>query len=268
VGVGGYAAGPIVLAAALMGKRTMIHEQNTIPGITNRVLARFVDLIFMAFEASRTYFPEKKIRVIGNPIRRDLIREAVKIREGGEDGANRRTILVLGGSQGAHFLNTEIPKVLVKLGERMPLNVVHQTGPKDEAIVSDFYSLQQMHADVRPFIHDMAWTYSKSDFVICRAGALTVSELCLFGLPALLIPFPFAADNHQELNAMEMVKHGAAYMVKQSEFTSENAASLLEKVLSDPQNLKTMSEKSKQLGRLDSARIIVDAIYQGIGERR
>ncbi|MBU1149559.1 MAG: undecaprenyldiphospho-muramoylpentapeptide beta-N-acetylglucosaminyltransferase, partial [Proteobacteria bacterium] len=194
IGVGGYASGPAVLAARLMGVKTAIAEQNAIPGLTNRILGRFAQKIFLAFSASKQWFPAGRTRVTGNPIRAAFFEEKTEDRK--KD--RRFTLLIFGGSQGAHAINRF---VIESLDGLLPLKdelrFIHQTGEKDREIVAAAYLERGMEAEVSPFIVDMATAYRSADLLVCRAGATSIAEITAGGKAAILIPFPFAAADHQ-----------------------------------------------------------------------
>jgi len=252
IGVGGYASGPVVLAAALGGRPTAILEQNSVPGFTNRVLERFVKLVFGAFEGARKRFPVKKFRLVGNPIRKKL-RERM-------DGASGRGqgVLVVGGSQGAHAVNELVLEAMKLLGDRAP-RLVHQTGATDFAAMQQKYD-GSANVTVTAFIDDMAAAYRGAQLVVCRAGASTLAELTALGLPSLLIPFPHAADDHQTQNAREIEAAGGARVLVQSETTPKILADTMTSLLADEAALQRMGAASRALGKPDAHAEIADAL--------
>jgi UDP-N-acetylglucosamine--N-acetylmuramyl-(pentapeptide) pyrophosphoryl-undecaprenol N-acetylglucosamine transferase len=258
VGVGGYASGPVVLMARLMGVKTAILEQNSLPGLANKILGRFVHAVFLAFEETRRFFKAKKIHMTGNPIRRDirLALEAV----GGERRAGARLrLFVFGGSQGASALNDIAADAVGLLTRRgVALDVVHQTGEAHLAATRDRYRASGVEADLRPFIKDMAAEYRRADLVVARAGATTVAELGVVGRPAILVPYPFAADNHQEINAREMAEAGAALMYRQAELTPAKLADAVAELVAHPESLARMGSAMKALGKPEAAAAILD----------
>jgi UDP-N-acetylglucosamine--N-acetylmuramyl-(pentapeptide) pyrophosphoryl-undecaprenol N-acetylglucosamine transferase len=263
IGVGGYASGPMVLAAALARRPTAILEQNSVPGITNRILGRLVRAVFAAFGESRRYFPARKVRLAGNPIRARL-REALI----GDDAAMQqhegRSLLVCGGSQGAHPVNELVVEAIALLAAegRLPggLKLVHQTGKDDAASVAERYRSAGVVADVRAFIDDMASAYRGADLVIGRAGATTIAELTALGRASLLIPFPQAADDHQTVNARSLERAGAARVLAQATLTPRALADAIAELLSDGATRARMAIAARSLGRPDAAREIVDAL--------
>jgi len=252
IGVGGYASGPVVLAARMRGIPTAICEQNSIPGLTNKLLGRFVRRVFLSFDESRRFFKAKKIAMTGNPVRRDLLQKLLAPPEAHE-GVH---VLVVGGSQGAVAVNELASQALIALGTKV--SIVHQTGEKDLAATQERYAKAGVAADCRAFIKDMASAYLAADLIIGRAGATTVAELAIAGKPAIFMPYPFAADNHQELNAREMAAKGAALMFKQSELTAATLADALRPLLSDPSRRAEMGAAMKSLARPQAAAAVVD----------
>ncbi len=257
IGVGGYASGPVVLMARLAGISTAICEQNSIPGLTNKILARVARTAFLSFDESRRYFPARKVVMSGNPVRRDL---RAKLLAPGErvEAVGRVHVLVCGGSQGAVAVNDVASRALIELAATESLAVIHQTGEKDLAATRDRYAAAGVTADCHAFIKDMASAYHAADLVIGRAGATTVAELAIAGKPAVFIPYPFAADNHQEINAREMATRGAALVFRQSELTPQALAAALRPLIEDPVRRAEMGQAMKSLARPDAASRIVE----------
>lgn len=258
VGVGGYVSGPLVLSAAVLRVPTAICEQNTVPGVTNRILGRFVKRVFVSFKGSGKFFAEDKVIVTGNPVRNEILQNASTVRV-----PETLTCLVFGGSQGAGKLNCSVPEALSRIG-RKDLFVIHQTGTVDVDSVKKAYDRFHIHADVLTFIDDMAGAYGKCDFVIGRAGAGTVAEITALGKPSLLVPFPHATHNHQYENARALERAGAAILVKDEEATPENIARALD-ILLNKDKLNTMAESAGKLGRPGAAAEIVDEISKMAG---
>jgi UDP-N-acetylglucosamine--N-acetylmuramyl-(pentapeptide) pyrophosphoryl-undecaprenol N-acetylglucosamine transferase len=258
IGVGGYASGPVVLAAKLRGIPTAICEQNSIPGLTNKMLGKLVRQVFLSFDESKRFFKAKKIVMSGNPVRRDLLQ---KLLAAGAGATTRQTVsvLVVGGSQGAVAVNALAAEALSTLAKSgLSLSIVHQTGEKDLEPTSTKYKDAGVTADCRAFIKDMAAAYQAADLIIGRAGATTVAELAIAGKPAIFIPYPFAADNHQELNAREMADKGAALMFKQSELTAEKLADALRPLLADAGKRTEMGAAMKSLAKPTAAATVID----------
>ncbi len=262
VGVGGYASGPVVLMARLMGVKTAILEQNSLPGLANKILGRFVHAVFLAFAETRRFFKTSKILMTGNPIRRDIRLALQAVGAGGdaESGAERRLrLFVFGGSQGASALNDMVADAAgVLAGRGVAVDIVHQTGDAHLEATRARYEAAGVAADLRPFIVDMAAEYRRADLVIARAGATTVAELGVVGRPAILVPYPFAADNHQEVNAREMAQAGAALMFRQTELTAEKLADAVAELAAHPERLAEMGSAMKALGKPQAAAAILD----------
>jgi len=259
LGVGGYSAGPFCLAAKLMGIPTAIHEQNSYPGVTNRLLSKFVDRIFISFEESRPYFKKRSPVLTGNPVRRELLLGQAKRPEKGDEF----TVLVVGGSQGAKAINEAFEEALIFLNSRgKMIEVIHQTGKGDHSRVAEEYRVRGLKGDVLPFIKDMGAAYNRADIVVGRAGATTISELAALGKPSILIPYPHATNNHQEINAGVLVRAGGAEMILQKNLNGEVMARALMKYMDDRSGLKKMGEEARKISRTNAAKIIVDQIVE------
>ena len=265
LGTGGYVSGPVVLSASLFGIPTGICEQNSVAGVTNRILGKFVKKVFTTFEGTENSFSRDKIIVTGNPIRKDILDSEVARYKGGkiQGRAGNLTCLVFGGSQGAATLNRSVPEAIYKTGIK-DIHVIHQTGAGSLEEVMEFYKKHNISAEVLTFIDDMAGAYARSDFVIGRSGAGTVAEVTALGKPSLLIPFPYATHNHQYENAKSLESAGAAILIKDEEASPETIASALG-ILKDEDCLKDMREAAKRLGKPLAAVRIVDEIYRLTG---
>jgi UDP-N-acetylglucosamine--N-acetylmuramyl-(pentapeptide) pyrophosphoryl-undecaprenol N-acetylglucosamine transferase len=267
LGVGGYASGPLVLAARGMQIRRFIHEQNAIPGFTNRLLARFVDRVFISLEQSRSFFPKDTTLLTGNPIRKEI---AAAVGEAGEEkgpGALFR-LLVFGGSAGAHSINMNMIAALPYLHEvKERLAITHQTGENDLEEVRAAYVREGVSATVVPFIDNMAEVYRGSDLVICRAGATTIAEVTASGRACIFIPYPHAVDDHQRQNAEALLKEGAGFMLLERELSGESLAQQIRELLANPQKLAAAGEHARGLARPDAARVIVDEMLKDEGAR-
>ena len=255
VGVGGYSSGPVVMAAWMMGIPTAVQEQNALPGFTNKTLGKFVKVVFTAFEGARAFFPEGKVHLVGNPIRRKLMDNYLRSHVAHE----HFSVLIFGGSLGAKGINQRVVEALDHLGDlKEQVTFVHQTGKNDLEMVSKGYSDRGFHAEVREFIDDMSDAYARADLVVCRAGATTLSELTVCKKASILIPFPFATDNHQEANAQALVEAGAALMFRQSELTGQQLAEQIRALKMDPARLKQMEKKAGLLGRPEASKELAD----------
>ena len=253
LGVGSFAAGPVVLAARLRGIPCVLQEQNILPGITNRILSRWVGRIYVSFPESKDYFDPGKTLLTGNPVRRQILDAARKQKK---NAAGAFTVLVLGGSQGAHAVNLAVLEGLEFL-KGMPVRFIHQTGAADYDDTRRAYENQGLSNRVQAFFEDMGALYRQADLVICRAGATTVAELAVMGKPAIFVPFPFAADDHQTLNARSLVRAGAAEMISEKDLTGKILAERVQYYSENPEILAEMAAKAGQFGKPDAAAVIV-----------
>ncbi len=259
LGMGGFVTGPGGVAAWLLHRPLVIQEQNAIAGMTNRILSRFARRVLEAFPGS---FPDGiETEQTGNPIRTDITAMASPTgRFAGREGPLR--ILVIGGSQGAQVLNETIPHAMARLAQP-ELKIWHQAGGGKDEETRHEYSQARVEARVEPFITDMAEAYGWADLIICRAGALTVSELACVGLAAILVPNPYAVDDHQARNARYLADAGAARLVLQSELTPIYLASVLAEVLADGRpGLLKMAEAARQLAQPDATRQVADVCQE------
>ncbi len=259
VGAGGYVSGPVVLTAALTNRPTLVMESNALPGLTNRMLARFVDRAAVSFEQALPYF-RGKAKVTGNPVRREFFEIPAKQREPG-----KFSLLVFGGSQGARAINEAMMAALPRLRE-LPatLRIKHQTGTADFEKVKAAYldAGWNEQADVRSYIDNMVADFAEADLVLCRAGATTTAELIAAGKAAIMVPFPQAADDHQRKNAEALEAAGAARMILQHELSGERLASEIGKLVQAPQEIDRMEEASRKLAHGDAAVAAVDMIEE------
>ncbi len=267
LGVGGYASGPILAAAAAMRVPTALLEQNAKVGLTNRMLANLVDRAYVTFEETAAEFGESKAIVAGNPVRRAFVRAARKAHMdpmGFE--ARSKTILVLGGSQGARALNQVVPEALARVRpEEHGLRIVHQAGAAMCDEVASRYRDLGVDAEVVPFIDDMARAYERAALVVARAGATTLAELCAIGRPSVLIPFPHAADDHQGKNAEALAAAGAAECIREEALSPGGLADTLSALLDDGARRRRMAEAARKKGRPDAAATIVDDLCGWLG---
>lgn len=258
IGVGGYASGPALLAAWMTFRKTAIQEQNATPGLTNRVLGKLVKRVFAGFETNR--FPKKKLVLTGNPIRHAIAERLPNHLDGRDISpvAAGLRVLIFGGSQGATFLNEHVPALLASVAKGGPLTITHQTGERDLEATKARYLALGLSAEVVAFIDDMASAYARHDLAVCRSGALTLAELTAVGLPSVLVPFPHAADNHQEANARVLERAGAAIVATQASWDEAGLTRELARLAQDRAALSTMSGAARGLGRVDAVRTIVD----------
>lgn len=259
IGVGGYASGPAVLAAYFMGIPTAIAEQNAVPGITNKILGRFADKIFVTYAQTSALFPQTKVSVSGNPVRAAF----TGIRSLPKEKNDYRRLLVFGGSQGAAAINKSVVEMLPELRKmNMKIRVIHQTGAQEVESVSEAYRRFGVAAEVTPFIVDMASAYRGADLIICRAGATSLAEITAAGKVPVLIPFPRATNDHQTKNAQAMADAGAAIMIPERELGGGKLFTVVEDLLSNEKKLQLMEEKSAKLGLINAAANIVDACLE------
>jgi UDP-N-acetylglucosamine--N-acetylmuramyl-(pentapeptide) pyrophosphoryl-undecaprenol N-acetylglucosamine transferase len=256
LGVGGYVTGPVMLAAKVLGVPTVIHEQNSVPGLANRKLGGLVDHICLSLPGSERFFPKERVLFTGNPVRQNILELAVKPRT----AAGSPTLLVLGGSQGAHALNTLVTDAFCNSGkERLAaVSVIHQTGKTDAGWVEQRYREAGVHARVEPFFQDMGEVYAAADLLVSRAGATTLTELAVLGKPAVLVPYPYAADDHQSKNAAYYAAGGGALQFKEEDVSGELLTGLLEELFGDRRRLAVMAAAMQKRGIPDAAEKIVD----------
>lgn len=265
LGVGGYVAGPVVLAAFILRLPTAIAEQNVLPGVTNKMLSYLVDRIFLSFPDRWGAFPKVKVMVTGNPVRSVFIETGKEKRREEKEKFN---VFIFGGSQGSRIINRMMVEALPFLTDlKDQLFFLHQTGEADFDFVADGYRKLGFMADIRPFVFDMADAYGKSDLVICRAGATTVAEITTIGKGAILIPFAQAVNDHQAVNARFLVEAGAAEMIIERDLTPEILASSIRRFYHDRNALDGMAGRAKALGNPRAAEKIVDALYELVGKR-
>ena len=263
VGLGSYSAGPVVIGAWLMRIPIAIHEQNILPGITNRILARFADRIFISFENTQSRLNPAKVSWTGNPVRQELLEAADSTDDAAVNapGQKRFTVLIIGGSQGAHRINLVMTEALEHLQNAERLHFVHQTGQTDEKTVADAYRQKSVSATAQAFFDNMAEQYRQADLIICRAGATTVAEITALGKAAIFIPFPYAADDHQTLNAADLVNDGAAELIPERELDAQLLSSKINHYLDHPEALEQMAARARRHGKPGAAKNIVDDCY-------
>lgn len=272
VGVGGYSAGPVILTAWLLGVKTALHEQNIIPGITNRILARFAGRIYISFEGTKLPAAFGKTLVAGNPLRREIInaaKDAAKADIVSGSGSQKPfTVLVLGGSQGAHSINMAIGEALTHIKAKEKYFFVHQTGASDEKRVAGFYAQYGIPCIVKSFFDDMAKRYGQADLIICRAGATTVAEVTAMERGAIFIPYPFAADDHQAKNARALSDAGAAEIITETDLNGKMLAERIEYFAGHSGELYKMAAAAKKFSRPDAAEIIVNDCYEIVNGKK
>lgn len=259
VSVGGYAAGPFTMLAAVRGVPTALMEQNSVPGMTNRLLGKVVDRAFLTFEASRGHFPDVDCEVVGNPVRASLLELAADFEYAPPTDRDDFRILIIGGSGGAASFNSSLPADLCGLGE-LAENVVvrHQCGKGRLGEVDGGYDDFAGEAQVVEFIDDMAAAYDWCDLLICRAGASTIAEVLVLGIPALYVPFPHAADDHQTKNAQQIAESGAGIAISDSDVGQGRATRLISGLIHNPVSLANIAEQARKLGRPHAAEQVAE----------
>jgi UDP-N-acetylglucosamine--N-acetylmuramyl-(pentapeptide) pyrophosphoryl-undecaprenol N-acetylglucosamine transferase len=273
MGVGGYASLPMVLAARGLQVPRFVHEQNALPGMSNKLLAKVADRVFIALDEAATYFPPHKTVLTGNPLRRQILEQLSGDLKGQTEhlAGQEQTfnLFIFGGSQGAHALNVALPGALATLGpeHRSRLQVTHQTGEKDYEQVCAAYREAGIAADVRPFIDDMASQYRRADLIVCRAGATTIAEVTALGKACLFIPFPYATDDHQRKNAEALLKRGACELLLEQEMGGNRLATTITRLMDDAGELQRIGDNAAGLGRRDAVQMIVDQMINALGAR-
>ncbi|MCF8055416.1 MAG: undecaprenyldiphospho-muramoylpentapeptide beta-N-acetylglucosaminyltransferase [Desulfocapsa sp.] len=265
LGVGGYVTGPVVAAAKLLGKPTIIHEQNSVPGLANRKLGTLASRICLSLPGSEKWFPGKKCVLTGNPVRNAILSLA---RQEKTQEEKTLTLLVLGGSLGAHRVNELVTGAFgLGLPDLATVKVIHQTGPQDTKKVEASYRQNNISATVSPFFSDMAAIYREADLLVSRAGATTLAELAVLGKPAILIPYPYAADNHQQKNGEFYVQSGGALMFVEKDLTVEILADNLVRLLGNRQLLEEMGVAMQSRAFPEAAERIVDECLALLGSK-
>jgi UDP-N-acetylglucosamine--N-acetylmuramyl-(pentapeptide) pyrophosphoryl-undecaprenol N-acetylglucosamine transferase len=259
VGVGGYSSGPVMLLAAVRGIPTLLMEQNAVPGLTNRLLARVVDAAAVTFPDAQRFFGGKAF-VSGNPVRPEFFKGSAPPHEAALTPETAR-VLIFGGSQGAHAINMAMVEAAPRLAAAAArIAITHQTGERDLEMVREGYRRCGLEARVEPFLFAMADEMSGANVVVCRAGATTLAELAAAGRASVLVPLPTATDDHQRRNAEALVRQDAAVMVEQGELTGERLASEILALAGDDERRRRMESAVRRLARPDAAKVIVDRV--------
>jgi len=261
LGMGGFTSTPPILAGKLRHIPTFVHESNAIPGKANRLNARLVDVVLLGFEECKRHFPRARCEVTGTPIRRSLARRIPREQALAGFGLQPDvpTVLVMGGSQGAHGIN-EAMRAAATGGKLKNVQIIHLSGAGDEAQLAQAYRTEGIAAHVAAFCHQMENAYSAADLVVARSGAASLSEISHFSLPSLLIPYPSAAENHQQFNAEIFARAGAATLLKESGTTGETLALAITNLAEDPERLQMMAVRSGSLAPRDAAACVADTI--------
>ncbi len=265
LGVGGYASLPMVMAARGMEIPRYIHEQNALPGMSNKVLSRVANKVFISLEESAKFFPKDCTLLTGNPLRKQILEMLTgNVQE--QQQSETFQLFIFGGSQGAHALNIALPQAVAQLSPEYQarLKITHQTGEADLQQVQAAYQANGIEADVRPFIDDMATAYHRAELIICRAGATTIAEVTALGKACLFVPFPHATDDHQRKNAEALLKKGACEMLVEQEIGGKGLSNAIARLMDNRDALKLIGENAAALARLDAARVIVDQMLEGV----
>ena len=262
LGTGGYVSGPVAAAAWLLRKPLLLQEQNSIPGLANRWLARVASEVHLSFTEARAYFKRKdNLKVTGNPVRAHILggdrRQALQAFDLSE---GKPTVFIFGGSRGAHRINEAALDAMRRLKGRVDLQFILQTGRDDADWAKGVVDTEQLPARVLPFLKDIHLAYAVADLVVCRSGAMTLAEIAACGTPAILVPYPYAAHNHQEVNANNLVERGAAALLPDRELTGERLAKEIAHLVADRQLLRRMSTNARTFARLDAAERIVRSL--------
>lgn len=275
IGTGGYVCGSVLLAASLMNVPTLIHEQNAFPGVTNKILARIVDIIAVNFPEAKKYLPKSdKVIVTGNPIRDNIL--SISKGEGlSEFGFSSElpVVFVVGGSRGARRLNESVLLIAKKCVTEKSFQMLHMTGETQYVNIMEKYEKEDIEAHgkylkVMPYLYNMPHALAASDIIISRCGASTLSEITALGKPSILIPYPYATDNHQEYNARALEKNGAAIVILERDLNADILYNEVADMLNKSEKTNQMSKKSKELGRTDAAYVIVKAAVELVQRRK
>ncbi len=275
IGTGGYVCGSVLLAAALMNIPTLIHEQNAFPGVTNKILSKLVDVVALNFTEAKAYFPHNgKVIVTGNPIRSSMLSVSK------EDGVKAfgfdmelPVVFVVGGSRGARKLNESVLTLAKQCVSHKKCQMLHMTGETQYDEVLKRYSSEGIDLDTKylkvvPYLHNMPHALAASDILISRCGASTLSEITALGKPAILVPYPYATDNHQEYNGRALEKNGAAVVILERDLNGDLLYSEVADILKNKERIELMKSKSKELGRIDAADSILEAAERIIRKKR
>ena len=263
VGTGGYVCGPVLFAAVLLGIRTVIQEQNAAPGLTNRILARWAKAIYLAFETAAPHFPSQKTKVIGNPIRRTIgtVERTHETYDSLGLDPKRKTVFVMGGSQGAQAINQNVVDALDNLAPfNQQLQFVHQTGKADYKAVKARYEGSSLRHLVQPYFDPIETIYSIADLMVCRAGGMTIAEMTACGIPAIFVPLPTAAGDHQQLNAQAVADAGGGVLLNQRTLTGTKLAEKIIEIITNPEEQQRMANQSHQLGNPHAGEEIAQSI--------
>jgi UDP-N-acetylglucosamine--N-acetylmuramyl-(pentapeptide) pyrophosphoryl-undecaprenol N-acetylglucosamine transferase len=270
IGTGGYVCGPVVYAASKLGIPTIIHEQNSIPGLTNKFLSRYVNRIAVCFEEAKEFFPPSKVVVTGNPRASEVLDgDGIKGRQSLGLMSTMPLVLIVGGSRGAKPINDAVLKSLVHLGQK-PYQVLYVTGDAHYESVKKEVELigNPKNVVIKPFVHNMPEILASTDLTVARAGATTLAELTSLGIPSILIPSPYVTNNHQEKNARALSDHQAARVLLEKDLTDQKLIKEIDNILLDKEKLLEMKKAAKQLGMPDAAQRLYLLMKEIIAEQK
>lgn len=256
LGVGGYVTGPVILAARMFGIAACIHEQNSIPGIANRIVGKIANRIYISIPESARFFSARRTVLTGNPVRLEILKKALSPADKSSGAGS--TLLVLGGSQGAHRVNILVSEAIAGMERPQGFKVIHQTGADDEKWVRERYEKHAVPARVGAFFENMAELYDEADLIVSRAGATTLAEITVMGKASILIPFPYAADDHQSRNARYLVDGGAALMEQEKNLDGQRLGTLIGSLLADGGKRAAMAAQARRMAKMDATETIID----------
>lgn len=269
VGTGGYVCGPVVYAAAKLGIPTIIHEQNSVPGLTNKFLSRYVDRVAICFEEAKLFFPQEKVVLTGNPRASEVLnQDGIKGRLSAGLNVKDRTVLIFGGSRGARPINEAVLKSLTEFSQK-PYQILYITGDVhyDEVRKEVDLNGNPKNVIIKPFIHNMPEILAGIDLTVARAGATTLAELTSLGIPSILIPSPYVTNNHQEKNARALSDHGAAELLLEKNLTSPRLIEEIDKIMLSEKKIISMKQASKNLGIPDAAMKLYQLMKEVVHKR-
>ncbi|MDM5328034.1 undecaprenyldiphospho-muramoylpentapeptide beta-N-acetylglucosaminyltransferase [Neobacillus sp. CF12] len=270
IGTGGYVCGPVVYAAAKLNIPTIVHEQNSVPGLTNKFLSRYVNKVAICFEEAGEHFPKEKVVFTGNPRASEVLgKDGIRGRLSAGLSTSMPAVLIFGGSRGARPINDAVVKALSEFGDK-PYQVLYITGDAHFEDVQNEVELvgNPKNVVIKPFIHNMPEVLAGIDLVVSRAGATTLAEITSLGIPSILVPSPYVTNNHQEKNARSLSDHGAAELLIEKDLNSKSLIQHIDKILLDEQNLKMMKVNAKKLGVPDSANRLYNLMKQLVKEKQ